>query len=163
MTNRCIEERREMFMVEELVYYVTIFEGIPEPSQLDPYNPLGNAPTVRKIDQPLPSEPTIERPSKEEYVCAFEASGELPRPVQARVRRVIDFLAGIARFFDLTDERTPRRLRKALARFHGETLDQFYDSGTLARIWGYYTRHRRRWDLTCILDATSDPGYVTIF
>jgi hypothetical protein len=163
MTDRRVEERHEMFMGQEIVYYATIFEGIPEPSQEDPYCPLGDAPTVRKIDQPLPSEPTIEHPSKEEYVRAFEASGELPRPVQARVRRVIEFLAGIARFFDLTDERTPRRLRKALARFHGETLDQFYDSGTLARIRSYYTRHRRRWDLTCILDATSDPGYATLF
>jgi hypothetical protein len=62
-------------------------------------------PWCRTFDRRPPhfSSAVPKRPSKEEYVRAFEASGELPRPVQARVRRVIEFLAGIAQFFDLTD------------------------------------------------------------
>jgi hypothetical protein len=105
--------------------------------------------------------PGIERPSKAEYVRAFEAAGELPACVVERMGRVYGELREIARYFDLTLSRMPCRLRNAIGRFDG-TLAAVYDTGTLGRIRWHFDRHRRRWDRACLADIAWDPCYAIV-
>jgi hypothetical protein len=83
------------------------------------------------------------RPSKAEFVRSFDRSigGILPECVVDTVDAVYAMFLAIADHFETPRLPRPRRLRRAMARFDGNDLASFYDTGTLARIRWYYARH----------------------
>ena len=80
MNGRHIEERREMFMGQELVYYVTVIDPCPEPSQENPYCPGGRcvSETPARTNCNVAPEPAKRVPTKAEYIGSFAKAGALP-------------------------------------------------------------------------------------
>jgi hypothetical protein len=146
MNARHIEERREMFMGQELVYYVTVFEPLPEASQENPYCEGGRcmAETPAQPTCDVASEPATRVPSKAEYIRSFEKTGALPLCVYWTKSRNFAFLKKVMDWFGIYSDVMPRRLRKAIARLDLSDLAGHYDTGVIGRVSHFLYEHQGR-------------------
>jgi hypothetical protein len=147
MNARHIEGRRETFMGQELVYYVTVFEPLPEPSQENPYCDGGRCMAETPAPRPtcdVASEPEKRVPSKAEYFRSFAKAGALPLCVYWTKSRNFALLKKVTDWFGIDPDVMPRRLRKAIARIDLSDLAGHYDSGAFGRVSHFLYEHQGR-------------------
>jgi hypothetical protein len=133
-------------------------DSVPPPFQYPgggPDNPGGRSPIATptlgrfvegsgwEATDPRP-EPVKRRPTKAEFHETFAADCEhWPACVVARFEHVDGLVMDVIGHYELTLERMPRRVRRAMRRIE-LTLPGIYDRGTLARFEHYHARHVRR-------------------
>jgi hypothetical protein len=147
MNARHIEERSEMFMGEELVYYVTVIDPCPPPSDLNPYGDEGRCAAKRETSlRPVASDPVVAKriPTKAEYIRSFARAGAPPACVAGTVRRNLAFVRKTRSEFGDSRNPMPRRLRKAIARIDLADLATHYDTGAIGRVSHYLYEHQGR-------------------
>jgi hypothetical protein len=160
MNARHVEERREMFMGQELVYYVTVIDPCPPPSDENPYCQGGRC--VSEMPAPHPNcnvasehSPEQRIPTKVEFVRAFDEAGSLPACVRERRHNLKFKLQGVFRHFEMSRSRMPARLLRALAWYDAADPACVYDAGRIARIRHCFADHQRR-------AARSGAGVTTL-
>src|SRR4051794_10968172 len=104
MNARHTEKRVTMFMGEELVYYVTVFETLPAPSQENPYAEGGRcAGKLQTSIRPVAPAPAAPKrvPTKTEYIRSFAKAGALPRCVAQTVIRNLALVRNARKTFGI--------------------------------------------------------------
>jgi hypothetical protein len=170
---RRIETRTDTMVIggKRVTYTYNVeiaLDSVPAPFQYNDGNGLDNTGGRSPIETPTlgtfvqgqgweANDPRPERvkrrPTMAEFHATFEADcgGVWPACVLARFEHVRGWLYGAIGYYELTLERMPRRVRRAMGRIE-MTLPGVYDRGTLARFEHYHARHVHRANRAVLAD-----------